>query len=110
MSSRSGDDVGGSDAWRGLDVAVLHELVLRDGLGITGDAVRAGEYITYTRDPAQAASAVASGSDGARLALLLRPTPPAGIRDVAKASDRMPQKSTYFYPKLLTGLVLNPLW
>jgi uncharacterized protein (DUF1015 family) len=44
------------------------------------------------------------------LALLLNPTPPAAIRDVALAGDRMPQKSTYFYPKLLTGLTINPLW
>ena len=46
----------------------------------------------------------------AQLAALLNPTPPAQVRDVALASDRMPQKSTYFYPKLITGLVINPLW
>ena len=44
------------------------------------------------------------------LAALVAPTPPSAIRDVARAGDHMPQKSTYFYPKLITGLVVNPLW
>jgi uncharacterized protein (DUF1015 family) len=97
-----------SNAWSRLDVAVLHELVLRRGLGIGGEAVERGEHITYTRDAAAAVSAVRS--EGADLALLLNPTPPAAVRGVALAGDRMPQKSTYFYPKLIAGLVMNPLW
>ncbi|HEX5155569.1 MAG TPA: DUF1015 domain-containing protein [Ktedonobacterales bacterium] len=105
-----GEDVGASDAWRTLDVAVLHALVLDAALGVTPAAVRAGEHISYTRDAETAATAVRAGSDGAQLAALLNATPPAAIRDVARAGDRMPQKSTYFYPKLITGLVINPLW
>lgn len=97
-----------TDAWRALDVAVLHELVLDRALGINAAAVQAGEHVTYTRDASAAADAVRQAR--AQLAALLNPTPPAQVRDVALASDRMPQKSTYFYPKLITGLVINPLW
>ncbi|HET8909795.1 MAG TPA: DUF1015 domain-containing protein [Ktedonobacterales bacterium] len=108
MQDVEGEDAGTSDAWRTLDVAVLHALVLDSALGVTPDAVRAGEHISYTRDAETAAAAVQSGE--AQLAVLLNATPPAAIRDVARAGDRMPQKSTYFYPKLITGLVINPLW
>ena len=95
---------------RALDVAVLHELVLNQALGVSDEAIRAGESVSYTRDAEAAIAAVRAGAEGAQLAILLNPTPPAAIRDVARAGDRMPQKSTYFYPKLITGLVINPLW
>ncbi|HEX8733056.1 MAG TPA: DUF1015 domain-containing protein [Ktedonobacterales bacterium] len=110
MVAREGEHVGASDAWRRLDVAVLHELALAEGLSVSEQRIRAGEHVTYTRDARAALDAVRSGTDGAQLAFLLNPTPPAAIRDVARAGDRMPQKSTYFYPKLITGLVVNPLW
>jgi uncharacterized protein (DUF1015 family) len=97
-------------AWQGLDVAVLQELVFGEALGVTPEDIRAGERVTYTRDAEAAVNAVRAGTDGASLAALLNPTPPEAMRDVAQAGDRMPQKSTYFYPKLLTGLVINPLW
>ena len=109
----SGDDHH-TDAWRALDVAVLHELVLDRALGITTASVQAGEHVTYTRDAAAAAGSVRGGKGKSQgrdqLAVLLNPTPAAQVRDVALAGDRMPQKSTYFYPKLITGLVINPLW
>jgi uncharacterized protein (DUF1015 family) len=70
--------------------------------------VAAGERITYTKSAAEAAAVVASGADGADAAFLLEPTPVASILAVARDGDVMPQKSTYFYPKALTGLVLNP--
>jgi uncharacterized protein (DUF1015 family) len=101
---------GASEAWRRLDVAILHTLVLREVLGIADEAVRAGQHVTYTRDAGAAVGAARSGEGGAQLAVLLRATPPAAMRDVARAGDRMPQKSTYFYPKLIRGLVINPLW
>ena len=97
-------------AWQGLDVAVLQALVFGEALGVTPDDIRAGDRVTYTRDAAAAVNAVRAGTDGASLAALLNPTPPEAMRDVAQAGDRMPQKSTYFYPKLITGLVINPLW
>ena len=110
MDARAGEHVGASEAWRRLDVAVLHELALAHGLSVSEQAIRAGEHVTYTRDAQAAIDAVRSGEGGAQLAFLLNPTPPAAIRDVARAGDRMPQKSTYFYPKLITGLLINPLW
>jgi uncharacterized protein (DUF1015 family) len=108
-AATDGDDTAApSDAWRALDVVVAHALVLGEALGIDPAAIAAGGRVTFTREAAAAADAVRGGE--ADLAVLLNPTPPAAIRDVALASDRMPQKSTYFYPKLITGLTINPLW
>ncbi len=108
MSHLGGEHAHASASWRALDVAILHALVLDHALGITDEAVSAGEHISYTRDASAAIAAVGQGS--AQLAFLLNPTPPSAIRDIARASERMPQKSTYFYPKLITGLIVNPLW
>ncbi|HEX9038627.1 MAG TPA: DUF1015 domain-containing protein, partial [Ktedonobacterales bacterium] len=69
--SRSGEHAKTSAAWRRLDVAALHELVLARGLGVNEEAVRAGEYITYTRDAKAAVEAVRAGDNGAQLAFLL---------------------------------------
>jgi uncharacterized protein (DUF1015 family) len=99
---------GESAAWQKLDVAAVHELIVDAALGIPRDAVETSEGITYTRDPAEALAAVAAGT--AQVAILLNPTRPDQVRDVAATGGRMPQKSTYFYPKLITGLVINPLW
>jgi uncharacterized protein (DUF1015 family) len=97
-------------AWQALDIAVLQALVFGDALGVTPNDIRAGERVTYMRDADAAVAAVRAGTNGASLAALLNPTPSDAMRDVARAGDRMPQKSTYFYPKLITGLVINPLW
>jgi uncharacterized protein (DUF1015 family) len=104
-----------SPAWRELDLAVLHELVLHRALVISPEMVQAGERVGYTRDASLAVAAARTRTESASanqvtLGLLVRPTPPVAIRDVARAGDRMPQKSTYFYPKLITGLVINPIW
>ncbi|HEU0000552.1 MAG TPA: DUF1015 domain-containing protein [Ktedonobacteraceae bacterium] len=99
---------GHSAAWNELDVAVAHTLILEALLGIQTEDVTAGSYLRYTRDAQQAVQAVQTGE--AQAALLLNATRVRQIRDVSQADDRMPQKSTYFYPKLITGLVMNPLW
>jgi len=99
---------GHSAAWNELDVAVAHTLILEALLGIQTEDVTAGTYLRYTRDAQQAVQAVHTGE--AQAALLLNATRVRQIRDVSQADDRMPQKSTYFYPKLITGLVMNPLW
>jgi uncharacterized protein (DUF1015 family) len=99
---------GHSDAWNELDVAVAHTLVLETLLGLKEEDMDAGTHIQYTRDAQQAFNAVRRGE--AQAALLLNATRVRQICDVAEADDRMPQKSTYFYPKLITGLVLNPVW
>jgi len=90
-----------------LDLAILHAALLDDRLGIDAEAVAAGERLAYTRDEADARHAVDAGE--ARAAILVRPTRLEQLAAVAMAGDVMPQKSTYFYPKLLTGMVFNPL-
>ncbi len=96
-----------STAVRGLDLAVLHAAILEDRLGISAADVAMGGRLAYTRDEADAIRAVASGE--AKAAILVRPTRLEQLAAVASAGDVMPQKSTYLYPKLLTGLVFYPL-
>ena len=96
-----------STAVRGLDLAVLHAAVLGDRLGISAADLAMGGRLAYTRGEADAIRAVASGE--AKAAILVRPTRLEQLAAVASAGDVMPQKSTYFYPKLLTGLVFYPL-
>jgi len=96
-----------SPAVRALDLAALHVAVLGDRLGISEADVAAGTRLAYTRDEADARERVARGEAAA--AILVRPTPLDQLAEVAGAGDVMPQKSTYFYPKLLTGMVFNPL-
>ena len=96
-----------SSAVRALDLAALHTALLGDRLGITGDDVAAGTRLAYTRSEADARERVARGEAAA--AVLVRPTRLDQMAAVASAGDVMPQKSTYFYPKLLTGMVFNPL-
>jgi uncharacterized protein (DUF1015 family) len=102
------EESGHSAAWNDLDVAVAHTLVVEDLLRLNAADLTAGSHVRYTRDARQAMQAVQNRE--AQVALLLNPTRVRQICDVAEADDRMPQKSTYFYPKLITGLVINPLW
>ena len=90
-----------------LPVSQLGELILDGCLGISPEMVTAGEHIAYTREVAEAVSAVTQG-DAQAAFLLGRPTVEE-IKDVSLAGDVMPQKSTFFYPKLLSGLVLRDL-
>jgi uncharacterized protein (DUF1015 family) len=96
-----------SAAVRGLDLAILHVSILDDRLGIDPGTIATGDALAYTRSAADAIRAVASGE--AKAAILVRPTRLEQLAAVASAGDVMPQKSTYFYPKLLTGLVFYPL-
>jgi uncharacterized protein (DUF1015 family) len=97
----------GGDAVMALDVSLLGTALDRL-LGIDATAVADGRRIAYVKSAGEAAASVAAGTDGADAAFLLEPTPVASILAVARDGDVMPQKSTYFYPKALTGLVLNP--
>jgi uncharacterized protein (DUF1015 family) len=96
-----------STAVRHLDAAVLHAALLGDGLGIGPEEVAAGNRLAYTRSATDAIERVARGEAAA--AILVRPTRLEQLAAVATAGDVMPQKSTYFYPKLLTGMVFNPV-
>ena len=96
----------GGAALRSLDVTVLGAALERL-TGIDSEAVAAGA-IEYTKSAGEAIERVEVGLDGADAAFLLEPTPVASVLAVAADGDVMPQKSTYFYPKALTGLVINP--
>jgi len=97
----------GSPAVKRLPVTLLGSLILDQCLGIDADAVAAGDHVSYTRDFAEALAAVERGEAQAAF-LLGRPTVQE-IKDVSLAGDVMPQKSTFFFPKLLSGLVLRDL-
>jgi uncharacterized protein (DUF1015 family) len=99
---------GHSAAWRELDVAIAHTLILEELLDLQAADLAAGQHMRYTHEAREALAAVPEGK--AQAALLLNGTRVRQICDIADADDQMPQKSTYFYPKLITGLVLNPLW
>ena len=90
-----------------LDVAVLNYLIFEKVLGLDGQAQDDQETCKYTSKVSEAIHAVGQGE--ARLAFLLNPTRIDQVRDVASAGLIMPRKSTYFYPKVMTGLILNPV-
>jgi uncharacterized protein (DUF1015 family) len=94
-------------AWKRLDVSVLQYGIFEHVFGIDSVALAAGGAVTYTQDAREAAAAVGAGR--ARMAFLLNATPVDQVLAVADVGGRMPQKSTYFYPKLPTGLVMNSL-
>jgi uncharacterized protein (DUF1015 family) len=94
-------------AYRELDTGVLEALVLKDALGLSDEDIAHFNGLFYARDTAEALAMVRSGEYEA--AFLMRPTPVEQVQAVAAAGENMPPKSTFFYPKLLTGLLLNPL-
>ena len=99
---------GHSDAYRHLDTGVLETLLLKGALGLSDDDISHFNGLFYARDTAEAIAKVRSGEYDA--AFLMRPTPVSQVRDVAAEGENMPPKSTYFFPKLLTGLLFNPLF
>ena len=101
-------EAGHSEAWKALDVSIAHTLILEELLSLQPEDLTAGKFVYYTHEDQEARDAVAQGK--AQAALFLNATRVRQICAIADADDQMPQKSTYFYPKLLTGLVLNPLW
>ncbi len=94
-------------AWRRLDVNVLQYGVFDRILGIDSDSIAKGDAVEFTENAREAVRAVRGGQ--AQAAFLLNPTQAKEVLAVADAGWRMPQKSTFFYPKLGTGLVLNSL-
>jgi uncharacterized protein (DUF1015 family) len=93
--------------YRRLDTGVLETLLLKGALGLTDDDISHLHDFGYARDAEQALELVDSGEYDA--AFVLRATPVQQVRDVAASGENMPPKSTYFFPKLLTGLLFNPL-
>ncbi len=96
-----------SPAYRLLDVSILHSLVLEKLLGIDKENMASQKNLTYTRSAEEAEASVEKGES--QCCFLLNPTRVEEIGQVAQNGEKMPQKSTYFYPKLITGLVMNSL-
>jgi len=88
---------------RALDTLVLQRLLLEPVFGLPARELETDGRIRFTRDPDEALHAYRAGE--AQVVIFLRPTPLDQIRAVARAGERMPQKTTYFYPKPVTGLV-----
>jgi uncharacterized protein (DUF1015 family) len=90
-----------------LDVVLLHEYILSRVLKVDGNSATNGPTIDYVRDESDAVADVREGK--AQAAFLVRPTPVEQVQTVARAGLTMPQKSTYFYPKLPAGLIMYDL-
>jgi uncharacterized protein (DUF1015 family) len=95
------------EPYRRLDTAVLEALILEGALGMTEDDISHLHGLDYARDFDQARERVERGD--AEAAFFMSPTPVEHVRDVAAAGVNMPPKSTYFFPKVLTGELFNPL-
>jgi uncharacterized protein (DUF1015 family) len=103
--AEAGAAEGHCEAWKRLDVTILQTLVLDRTLGISWQALAHTPDVAYTRDIDEAVAKVASGEF--QIACLLQNPTVEEVRDVAAAGDKMPQKSTFFYPKLWSGLILR---
>ncbi len=86
---------------------MLEALILRGALGMSDEDIDHLAGLGYARDSGQALEAVRTGEYDA--AFFMAPTPVERVREVAAAGESMPPKSTYFFPKVPTGLVFNPL-
>ncbi|MDD5094378.1 MAG: DUF1015 domain-containing protein [Dehalococcoidia bacterium] len=92
-------------AWKNLDVSLLHAVILQGMLGIEG-VEKEKECLEYSSNGAKLLQEVDAGKG--QLAILLNTVPISAVIAIAEADSRMPQKSTYFYPKTPAGLVVNP--
>jgi len=95
-----------SEAYRRLDATILETLILVGALGMSEADVEAKRGVGYTSSAPEAITALDGDADAA---FLMRPTPVEQVRAVANAGETMPPKSTFFFPKLPTGIVFNPL-
>ncbi len=96
-----------SPTWRALDVTIADYVIIRHALGLSEAQMSDIDTLWFSEDAGEALAAVRAGR--ARYAVCLNPVPVQRILAVADAGERMPQKSTYFYPKVPTGLLFNPL-
>ena len=102
-------------AWRTLDVALIQHLIVEQ---ICQPKLNAGRPVKWVfphtvEDVMKIGTGAETGSGGsaglAQMAVIVRPTPLRAVKEISRANELMPQKSTYFYPKLATGLFVNPL-
>ena len=94
---------------RTLDVTVLHSLILEHLLGVDQKAQEEQRNLSYVKGHEELVRVVRE-EPGMQLGFLLNPTRLEEVKAVAEAGERMPQKSTFFFPKLVTGLVIHPLF
>ncbi|MHB0997726.1 MAG: DUF1015 domain-containing protein [Armatimonadota bacterium] len=95
----------GSVALKRLDVTILHSLILEKYFGIGVQQMSAQSNLSYTRNPKEAIRLVDTGDY--QLSFLMNPTRVSEVRAIAASGEKMPQKSTFFYPKLLTGVIIR---
>jgi uncharacterized protein (DUF1015 family) len=105
-----------SEAWRKLDVSILHQLILEDQLGIdktklAAGTITGGAYVEYIKDIGDAVQKAIDKvkHSGYQAVFFMNPTRAAEVEAVATNHETMPQKSTFFYPKIFTGYVINKL-
>jgi uncharacterized protein (DUF1015 family) len=96
-----------SEPYRRLDTAVTEALLIKGALGLSDEQIDHLDGLGYARDDQQAIELVLDGEYDA--ALFMAPTPVRRVQDVASSGESMPPKSTYFFPKVPTGLLFNPL-
>lgn len=96
-----------TDSYRALDVTILQDLVFDRCLGITAEDVAAGRHVVFVKEWPEAMRLLGDGS--CQAGFFLNPTRLEQVRAMALSGERMPQKSTYFYPKLPTGLLFHDL-
>ena len=98
-------------AWRSLDVSILHKLILEKLLGIDEERLAKGENLQYVKDTPNAIDQSISEVDAGhkQVAFFMNPIKMQQLTMVTDAGERMPQKSTYFYPKIYTGLTIQKL-
>ncbi len=101
---------GAPAAWKVLDVSVLHALLMDELLGVDEGKLLRKENIIYSKSVDETLERARTGAGGIQCGFILRATPMRQVRDIAEAGAVMPQKSTYFYPKPLSGTVFHLFW
>ncbi|MCH8814429.1 MAG: DUF1015 domain-containing protein [Chloroflexi bacterium] len=96
-----------SPAWRRLDYAIANHVIMRHCLGLSEAQMTDHSSVWFTEDAAEAERQVRAGR--ARYAVILNPVPVDDVLDLAETGERMPQKSTFFFPKVPTGLLFNQI-
>ncbi|MFB6214889.1 MAG: DUF1015 domain-containing protein, partial [Candidatus Bipolaricaulia bacterium] len=97
-----------SRAWAELDVSILHRLLLEDCLGIDESDLEEKRHLDYVRGREEALEELREGVEY-QAAFIMNPTSLEEVTEIADKGEKMPQKSTDFYPKLLTGMVVHKL-
>jgi uncharacterized protein (DUF1015 family) len=100
-----------SNSWKSLDVSVLHKLILEELLGIGEKQLASGIHLEYIKDTDNAINeSIAKVDVGQKqVAFFMNPVKMEQLKMVTDAGEKMPQKTTYFYPKVFSGLVINKL-